>query len=85
MGTAESKGNHRHRTNKHFHYKNERPIVHKCQHKTKQSETLIVGNKNSIKRKNETIGKCSSVLFFKGDYSFVDTFSTAYIITTVES
>jgi hypothetical protein len=57
MGTAESKGNHRHRSNKHFRYKNEAANVKKCRHKNKQSETLIVGNKNSIKRKNETIGK----------------------------
>jgi hypothetical protein len=57
MGTAESKGNHRHRSNKHFRYKNEIPIIHKCQHKNKQLETLVIGNKNSIKRQNETIGK----------------------------
>ena len=60
MGTAESKGARRYRSNKHFRYKNETPIVHQCQHKNKQSETLIVGHKNSMKRKNETIGR----LFF---------------------
>jgi hypothetical protein len=57
MGTAESKGNHRSRSSKHFRYKNETPISHKCQHKNKQLETLVVGHKNPIKRKNETIGR----------------------------
>ena len=57
MGTTESKSNHRHRPNKHICYKNERPIVHKCQHKNKKMDTLTVGNKNSIKRTNETIGR----------------------------
>jgi hypothetical protein len=57
MGTAESKSNHRHRPNKHIRYKTEPPVIHKCQHKNKQLETLIVGNKHSIKRKNETIGR----------------------------
>ncbi len=57
MGTAESKGNHRYRSNKHCRYKSETPIIHKCQHKNKQFETLTVGHKNSTKRKHETIGK----------------------------
>jgi hypothetical protein len=57
MGTAESKSNHRYRLNKHIRYKNETPIIHKCQHKNKQFETLVVGHKNPIKRKNETIGR----------------------------
>ncbi len=57
MGTAESKGNHRYRSNKHFRYKSETPIIHKCQHKNKQFETLTVGHKNSTKRKDKTIGK----------------------------
>jgi hypothetical protein len=57
MGTAESKGNHRHRSSKYPHHKHERSTNHKCQHKNKQMETLTVGNKNSSKGKNETIGE----------------------------
>jgi len=57
MGTAESKGAHRYRSNKQLRYKNQTPIVRKCHHKNKQSQTLIVGSKDSTKRKTETISK----------------------------
>ncbi|CAF0865179.1 unnamed protein product [Adineta steineri] len=55
MGAAESKGAHRHRSNKHPRRNNEIAITPKCRHKTKESDILNVGNKNSLRRKNETI------------------------------
>ncbi|CAF0757135.1 unnamed protein product [Rotaria sp. Silwood1] len=41
MGTAESKGNHRHRTNKRHRYNNDIAIIHKCQHKKRQLEETL--------------------------------------------
>ncbi|CAF2379292.1 unnamed protein product [Rotaria sp. Silwood2] len=56
MGTAESKGNQRHRANKRHRYNNDLSLVHKCQHKKRQlEETLNVGSKSLSKETNETI------------------------------
>ncbi|CAF0719464.1 unnamed protein product [Rotaria sordida] len=56
MGTAESKGNHRHRTNKRHCNTNDISIIHKCQHKKRQlEEPLKIGSKSLSKQNNETI------------------------------
>ena len=59
MGTTESKNTHRYRSNKHSRYQPPPLIVHQCQYRDKQTEVLITGGgkKDSLKRKNETIGK----------------------------
>lgn len=57
MGTAESKGNHRHRTSKHQRYKEEKLKTHTCHHKNKQlGERLISRNKSSTIGTHETLG-----------------------------
>lgn len=54
MGTTESKNTHRYRSNK-----PPPSIVHHYQYRDKQTEVLMTRNrkKDSLKRKNETIGK----------------------------
>jgi hypothetical protein len=85
MGTAESKGSHRHRSGKHPRHKHEVSTTHKCQHKNKPVQTLMSGNRKLSKGKNETIGREFRFCRYLKYDILCFMISTTYNIITIKS